>query len=132
MAEVNVQTVNINDAVKGWAEVAIDRFHEALDKYDIGRLDGALWQSLAYELVQANGDIERVIIKFKQYGRYIDMRVGKGRPISNRRRKKSPWYSKTKTREAGILRQILVRDYGINTLASIEGAFTGTETINPA
>ncbi|SEM66597.1 hypothetical protein SAMN05192574_101395 [Mucilaginibacter gossypiicola] len=131
MAAVNVQTININDAVKGWAEVTIDRFHEALDKYDIGRLDGALWQSLAYELVQANGDIERVIIKFKQYGRYIDMRVGKGRPIGNRRRKKSPWYSKTKTREAGILRLILMRDFGVNWLAEVEGEFNGTEILIP-
>lgn len=149
MAE-NVQMVNINDAVRGWAEVAIDRFHEAMDTYEIGKLDGELWRSLTYELVQAGGDIERVIIKFKKYGRFVDMGVGRGVPVGARGtqafsrsreangrlrqygRKAKPWYSTTKTREAAILRQILVRDYGINTLASIESAFTQTEIINPS
>jgi hypothetical protein len=145
----SVQVVNMHDAVKGWAEVAIDRFHEALDDYEIGKLDGALWNSLAYELVQNGGDIERVIIKFKKYGRFLDMGVGRGVPVGARGsaafgksrsdngqlksygRKPKPWYSKTKTREAAILREVLVKNYGINTLADIETAFTRTENINP-
>ncbi|GAA4341654.1 hypothetical protein GCM10023149_54120 [Mucilaginibacter gynuensis] len=136
----NVQQVNMHDAVKGWAEVTIDRFHEALEKYGIGKIDGPLMRSLTYQLVQANGDVERVILKFKQYGRFIDMRVGRGMPISKKGtsdrgvrygRRKKPWYSKTKTREVAILREVLVRDYGVNTLANIESAFAGTQIINP-
>lgn len=148
MAE-DVQIVNMHDAVKGWAEVAIDRFHEAMDTYEIGKLDGALWSSLTYELVQAGGDVQAVIIKFRKYGRFIDMGVGRGVPVGARGsvafaksrnnngqlkkygRKAKPWYSTTKTREAAILRYVLVKNYGKKTLADFESAFTQTEYINP-
>ncbi|MDB4919855.1 hypothetical protein [Mucilaginibacter sp.] len=144
------QTQPIKDiaaTVNGWAEVVIDRFHQAMDDYEIGKLDGALWSSFAYELVQANGNVDKVIFKFKQYGRFLDMSVGRGVPIGARGtaaftrsrndngqlkhygRKPKPWYSKTKTREIGILRTILVRDYGINTLADLESAFNTTEIV---
>ncbi|MES2808784.1 MAG: hypothetical protein V4619_09185 [Bacteroidota bacterium] len=139
----------MNDAVKGWAEVAIDKFHQALDDYEIGRLDGALWKSLAYELVQNGGDVEAVIIKFKQYGRFVDMGVGRGVPVGVRGtpafsksrkdngqlhkygRKAKLWYSKTKYREVAILRQILVASYGKKTLAEFESEFIKTEHVNP-
>jgi len=147
--EGQVKVVDINEAVKNWAEIAIDKFHEALDDFDIGKLDGNLWKSLAYELVQSGGDIERVLIKFRQYGRFVDMGVGRGVPIGARGtaafaasrkengqlkrygRKPKHWYSTTKTREVGMLRYILIKEYGKKTLADIESAFTGTEIINP-
>lgn len=139
--EGQVQLINMHDAVKGWAEVAIDKLGDALDDYEIGPLHGPIWQSLMYQLIEHNGDVEQVLIKFRQYGRFIDMRVGKGMKLSQRGqpsdkagsygRKKRPWYSRTKTREIGILRYVLVKYYGKQTLSQLENAFTGTETINP-
>lgn len=140
---------DIAGVINGWAEVVIDRFHEAMDKYDIGKLDGPLWSSFAYELKLAGGNVDEVVFKFLKYGRFVDMGVGRGVPMGGRGtaafaksrnekgqlhrygRKRKPWYSKTKTREIGILRTILVRDYGINTLAELESAFNYTEIINP-
>jgi hypothetical protein len=139
--------VDINQTIEKWAEIAIDKLREALDTYDIGKLDGALWQSFAYQLVQNNGDIEKVVIKFAQYGRYVDMGVGRGVATGKRGteafskyrkqngqlhrygRKPKPWYSKTKTKEVGLLRLILVRDYGVKTLADLETVFNRTEIV---
>jgi len=142
--------IDISQTIEQWAEVAIDKFHQALDDYGISKLDGALWRSLAYELVRNGGDIDKVLIRFKQYGRFVDMGVGRGVPIGARGtaafekarnengqlkrygRKAKPWYSKTKTREVGILRAILVRDYGINSLAELEEAFKIPEIVTVA
>jgi hypothetical protein len=139
---------DITQVVTGWAEVVIDRFREGLDRYEIGKLDGDLWRSFAYELVASGGNVQEVIFKFKAYGRFVDMGVGRGVPIGAKGstayeksrnengqlkrygRKAKPWYSKTKTREVAILRQILIQDYGINSLAMMESAFNRTEIVN--
>ncbi len=141
------QFKDIEAVVNGWAEVVIDRFHEAMDKYNIGRLDGNLWKSFTYHLQQNGGNVEAVVFKFHQYGRFVDMGVGRGVPIGSRGssnfekyrknngqlhrygRKPKPWYSKTKTREIAILRTILIQDYGINTLADLESVFNTTEIV---
>lgn len=144
------QQKDIAAVINGWAEVVLDRFRGALDKYDIGKLDGDLWRSFTYQLVLNGGDVEAVVIKFLQYGRFVDMGVGRGVPVGARGsaafekarkdngqlrrygRKRKPWYSKTKTREIGILRTILVQDYGVNTLAQMESFFPKTEMITIA
>jgi hypothetical protein len=145
MAEVAMQ--NMEDELRRWAEIAIDHFHNSLDKYEIGKLDGDLWKSFAFELVQNGGNIERVLIKFKQYGRFVDMGVGRGVAIGRKGtevfgkyrkangqlirygRRPKPWYSKTKTREVGILRSLLVSQYQVQTLATIDSGLTFTENI---
>lgn len=73
-------TLKLNTAqfASMWAEVTIDRLHQALDKFNIGKLDGALWRSLQAEIVKSNGDVDRVITRFMQYGRFVDMGVGRG------------------------------------------------------
>lgn len=139
---------NINETISQWANVAVDRLHEALDEYEIGRLDGALWRSMAAELVRNGGNIDKVIIKFNQYGRFLDMGVGRGVPIGKRgtenfnrarradgklhryKRKAKPWYSVTKTREVAILRDVLAREYGKQIGLAIENSLNTTITIN--
>jgi hypothetical protein len=148
MAEI--QQINMDQAVSAWANVAIERFKEALKKEGIEEYSHELLNSLAAELARSGGDIEQVIFKFKGYGRFVDMGVGRGVPIGGRGtdafkkkrnndgklkaygRIKKPWYSKTKTREVSILRQILVTQYGVRTLAELENGltFTNNETIS--
>lgn len=141
---------NIADVINSWAEVVIDRFHERMDDFEISKLDGDLWRSFAFQLVANGGNIEEVIFKFKAYGRFVDMGVGRGVPKGARGtaafnkarkengqlqrygRKPKPFYSKTKTREIGILRTILIRDYGINSLSQLESAFNTTEILPTA
>jgi hypothetical protein len=145
---MEAQPKNIEQVINGWAEIFVDRLHEGLDRYEIGKLDGDLWRSIAYQLVLAGGDIEEVIFKFLAYGRFVDMGVGRGIPVGARGstefekarkengqlkrygRKAKPWYSKTKTREVAILRTILIQDYGINTLSMLETTFNRVEIVN--
>lgn len=137
-------------AVQGWANVAIDRFKEALKKEGVEEFSRDLINSLLAETVRNGGDIEKVIFKFKGYGRFIDMGVGRGvatgkrgsnsfaksrrddGKLKNYGRKVKPWYSKTKTREVAILRQLLVTQYQVQTLAELEDGltFTTIETLS--
>lgn len=132
-------------AVQGWANVTIDRFKEALKKEGVGEYSHDLLRSIVAEAVRVGGDIEKVILKFKSYGRFVDMGVGRGVAIGKRGsgafdnsrradgklkkygRKAKPWYSRTKTREVAILRQLLVTQYGVQTLAAIENGLTFTD-----
>lgn len=137
-------------AVKGWADVAIERFKEALKKQGVEEYSRDLLESLMAELSRSGGDIEKVIFKFKGYGRFVDMGVGRGvakgargtqaftksrqqdGKLKKYGRKSKPWYSKTKTREVAILRQLLVTQYKVNTLAELENGLTfkTTETLS--
>jgi hypothetical protein len=147
MAEIT--HINMDAAVQGWADVAIGRFKEALKKEGIQEYSRDLIESLVAELGRSGGNIDEVIFKFKGYGRFVDMGVGRGVAIGGRGteafknkrredgklkqygRKAKPWYSKTKTREVSILRQLLITQYGVRTLAELENglSFTTNETL---
>lgn len=104
---------DVRELAQKWSEFTVDKLHDALDKYNIGKLDGALWKSIQDQVVANGGDVEKVITRFLQYGRFVDMGVGRGVPIggagtkqfSNARnndgtlkryaRKPRPWFSKT-------------------------------------
>ncbi|RVU01075.1 hypothetical protein EOD41_10700 [Mucilaginibacter limnophilus] len=92
--------LNTEQFAKEWAQVAWDKLLQALDKYDIGELDGPLWKSIQTQVIANNGDAQKVITKMLQYGRFRDMRVGRGVNLGQYRsrdnkRKKAPWFSKT-------------------------------------
>lgn len=121
---------NSEDFARKWAEVTVDRLHQALDKFDIGKLDGELWKSIVSEVVANNGDVEKVITKFLTYGRFVDMGVGRGVPIGGAgtsqfsaarnddgtlkqyRRRPKPWYSRTYYSEVQRFAELYARDKG--------------------
>lgn len=135
---------NILDIIKDWLDISVEKFLEALDDYEIGKLDGELWRSIAGEIAMNGGDPEAAIIKFLQYGRMVDMGVGRGMPIGSKKalgeqkfsekrndkgqlkkrpkRKPKPWYSKTKYREVMRLREIMAEEIGDMTFAEVETA----------
>lgn len=117
---------------EAWLRVVVEQLHRALEKYQIGNPNGRLWQSVAGEIIRTGQDVEQILIKFAQYGRFIDMGVGRGMPSGRRRklgnelffkkrnhkgqlhrysRSPKPWFSKTKTREVARLRELLVDHY---------------------
>lgn len=126
-----------------WLEITVDKFHQALDEYNIGKLDGELWKSIAGEIVSSGGNVEEVIIKFMQHGRFVDMGVGRGMQMGGRKslgdakflnkrnaggqlhkysRQAKPWYSKTKYREVLRLRELLASSGSKIVLGEVEGA----------
>ncbi|QTE38486.1 hypothetical protein J3L18_05260 [Mucilaginibacter gossypii] len=139
---INV-TLNTEQFALKWAEILTDRLHNALDKYNIGKLDGPLWMSIHAAVIAAGGDAEKVITRFLQYGRFIDMGVGRGVPIGlagtgafsaarnddgtlrrNRRRKKV-WYSKTYYADVMRFKELYLQIFNQQVPGQITEALAG-------
>lgn len=97
-----------------WAKYTVNHLYEALNKYQVD-IGGPLFKSIKTELERNGGHIEKVITKFNQYGRFLDMRVGRGVTIEegnqNRRRKK-PWYAKSYYSDVTRFRVLYMQIYG--------------------
>jgi hypothetical protein len=116
------QSPKLLQIVDSWLDIMIDQLHQALDTYEIGKLDGPLWNSIVGQVIASGGDVRAVIIKFLEYGRLRDMRVGRGAAIGsgNLNRKRSPWYSKTKYREIARLREVMAFNLSNSVIQDIE------------
>jgi len=145
--QVNI-TLNTEQFARKWAEILTDRLHNALDKYNIGKLDGALWRSIQAATIAENGNAEKVITRFLQYGRFIDMGVGRGVPIGlagtgafsaarnddgtlrrNRRRKKV-WYSKTYYADVMRFKELYLQTFNQQVPGQISEALAGDISMN--
>ncbi len=147
--------LSINDKIsfKGilqdWAKFGVERFQQSLDKkvyrastYGIRRTrSGARYTSINRGQQQLrnnwwrNASDSGVVLEFLQYGRYVDMGVGKytshtDRLVSRQLREGSPgrkrraWYSKTKTHQIKRLREIMA-EHGVRLpLDFVENALT--------
>jgi hypothetical protein len=142
--------IDSNKLAQDWAIIVLDRWLQALDRYNIGKLDGALWRSFQQQLVKANGDVEAVIFKFLKYGRFVDMGVGRGTTLNERvlirkfdtyrdsegkmtgriARKKKPWYTKTFYREMAKLADLYKSNYANKLVSAVESSLTGNLTMN--
>lgn len=76
-----------------------------------------LLNSFSSEIVTAaNGDIDKITFAFVFYGRFVDMGVGKGVPISlvgtpGIKRKPRKWYSPMFSSQVKALSEILAQKY---------------------
>jgi hypothetical protein len=144
---VNI-TLNTEQLARKWAEIDVDKLHNALDKYNIGKLDGPLWRSIQAAVVAANGDAEKVLTRFFQHGRFLDMGVGRGVPIGlagngafsagrnddgtlrhNRRRKK-PWYSKTYYADVQRFKELYLQIFNQQVPGQISEALAGNMSMS--
>jgi len=130
-----------------WAEYTVSRLHEALDKFRRPVWTDRLYNSLNTELIKANGDVDAVILKFMQYGRFVDMGVGRGVPIGaagsgifsaarhengqlkTYRRKPEKWFSKTYYAEVQKIKDLYVKAFGNEIPFAIKDALTAEITI---
>ncbi|MFD1143048.1 hypothetical protein ACFQ4C_18115 [Larkinella insperata] len=144
--------INLKAALRAWAKYSVDHFQDELDKKvyrskvltrkkggrdSKGRFtsapprrSGALRKSW---WTSVQGD--RVTLLFLQYGRYVDMGVGKGVSHTDRvvsrlirddapGRRRKPWYSKRKGYEIRRLREILTQMHVSIPVDAIENALT--------
>ena len=97
-----------------WAEIVIERWEEKI--VQLGIVGDNLINSFTQQVItDSNGDPTLIIFAFNYYGKFVDMGVGRGVPLSevpfsNRRAK--PWQSKTFARELGVMAELLSRYYG--------------------
>jgi hypothetical protein len=135
---------------EAWAVIVLDRWVQALQKYKIG-VTGALMKSFEKEIKKANGNVDAVIFKFLNYGRFDDMGVGRGTDLNGRvlnrkfdryrdasghmqgtlARKKKPWYTKNFYREVAKLRGLYQQEYGEQLLQIMESRLSGTINLQP-
>lgn len=137
-----METRNTAFDLQSWLNKTLDKLREALKAQQVGRHSGHLLNSIAGELKRSSGTVEEVIIKFQQYGRFVDMGVGRGFQRGSRKqlgdqkfgkkrnaagqlhsvggRTPKPWFSKTKTREVARLRELLIDHHENLVLNEIE------------
>lgn len=133
--------LNTEKMVEDWAVIVLDKWFKALSTYNIG-VTGSLMRSFSKQLESANGDVDAVIFKFLNYGRFDDMGVGRGQSLNglveNRKfdryrdaegkmagklsRKKKPWYTKTFYREVAKLTAIYQEQGSDQLLQIMENA----------
>lgn len=150
--------INLKATLQAWATYAVLDFQKELDakvyglrsskkqgvqrsslgpRYTFGRGARGTQRSNALRQAwwkQASG--QRVVIEFLQYGRYLDMGVGRGtthtdrvvgrilREGSGEGRPRKAWYSKRKSYEVKRLREILAEQHVRVPLDMIENALT--------
>jgi len=137
VAESKKTIPSLNELANDWATYTINRFHEQLLKKRIGKT-GSLKDSLAFRaIVGAGGDIEKIKMAYLNYGKFIDMGVGRGQALGNVRgnaevyraaglkgpRKAKKWYSKTMYSETNILADLLMNNYGIRAGEMVKESF---------
>lgn len=135
------QKINTKAALQAWTKYSVQHFQAELDKkvygfrssgkkniqrsslgagYRFGSRKGRTNQLRRswWENVQVGSGTDRVMIQFLQYGRFLDMGVGRGTSHTDRQvnrllglgrtpRTRRAWYSKRKGYEIKRLREIL-------------------------
>lgn len=123
----NLEKIELEGVLQKWAEFTIERFQQTLDRLKIG-ITKDLFFSFVKEVTRHNGDVDGVVIKFLNYGRFPDMGVGNGVSlndlVANRRaygryrqangrlhdpisRRKKKWYSKILYKRFAELKYVL-------------------------
>lgn len=125
--------INLKDVLRQWASYTVQHFGQELDQKVYGvrttkagyqyarikRVSGSLRRTW-YQNVAAGQGIDRVMIQFLLYGRFLDMGVGRGLSHTKRLvdrqlkqgknpRKRKPWYSKRKSYEVHQLNELLAK-----------------------
>lgn len=148
------EKLNLKAALREWATYAVAHFGQELDKKVYGvrtnragyqysrikRVSGRLRRTW-YQNVTDSGGVDRVMIQFLQYGRFLDMGVGQGvthtSRIVNRQlrlgstgRSRKPWYAKRKGYETHRLRELLAEKNINLAMGTIESVLNLTVALN--
>lgn len=150
--------INLKGALRAWATYSVQHFQGELEKrlYRVRRnragvASSSLGRNYAFGRGGRTGALkqqwwkraqsERVTLEFLNYGRFLDMGVGRGNTNTDRLvasqlreggtgRKRVPWYAKRKSYEVKRLREILVKMHISVPIDSLESALSMTLTAN--
>jgi hypothetical protein len=133
--------INMRGTVDAWARYAIAAFQSQLKKKRVGQSQ-QLFNSFARELKLSGGDVTAVMIRFNFYGRFRDMGVGRGvsshevksnkqnliaakkygADVDYTRRQPKRWYAKEKVHQTLRLKEILIKEMGIELVNGLENS----------
>lgn len=128
------------DIATDWLRITIERFQKAIEKSGISMERKNLFNSFLQSIEKdGDGAVQAAFIKFKFYGRFVDMGVGRGVPIGSRKakldyykyrnnkgqllkysRKPKKWYSKTLASQTKKLSELMAEHFGIKTIQVME------------
>lgn len=78
MAQNNLfDQINVRGFVDGWARITISLWKKELQKKKIG-ITNELSNSFEHQVKRKGSEIAEVVLKFRMYGRFLDMGVGNG------------------------------------------------------
>jgi hypothetical protein len=124
---------------ESWAKYTVHAWQNKIKKLKITDTNTLLNSFMENVIAGANGDVIKIQFTFVQYGRFLDMGVGKGvkiggvkqstisrrmegKMIGNRRRPKK-WYTKTLRHEVLRLTEIMAEYYGKSVIDMITENF---------
>lgn len=135
-----MQPISQQHLASEWARITIEKWRTALNAKKIGQSSQLYNSFLSNIIINANGDISKIELMFRFYGRFVDMGVGRGTTISQVGDKPSQkaraaqliagrtpkkWYSKTKTAEVRKLNELMAQHFAFQgTAVMLEGLAT--------
>jgi hypothetical protein len=145
------QKINLKGVLNDWANIAIERFQKSLKRYVYNshssrpkRRSKNLYNNWKRTILGDKNSLSgSVTLRFLLYGRFVDWGVGgyvssQDREVNrmlglgNKREKRlsKPWYSRTKSKEVGQLRRIVLKRFGLIVAESVESVLSLSFTIN--
>lgn len=129
----------MRSVVMDWKAIAMKEVLASFTRRKIAK--GLLFNSiLIREVVTSEGDMTKVQFEFNQYGRFVDMGVGRGFKIGSGRaailkklagfetgrgRRRKQFYTRNIMHQGHRLHEILIREFGIKMLAIAENTLDG-------
>lgn len=106
--------LELNETVKAWAEIVLNIWEDKIMRFKLHDTFSLINSLYAHVQTAANGNPDLIIFFFNFYGRFGDMGVGKGVPISQvtfSNRTPKPWYNSAFYSQVLILNKILAEKY---------------------
>lgn len=118
------ENTNVGLTVEAWAKIVIERWEQKIQALRIGHSGNLAKSFVMHVFTQANGDPQKIDFAFEYYGKFADMGVGRGVPLSkvesgNNYRKRKPWYSPVFFGQVKELARILADKYSMKGQLSI-------------
>lgn len=134
-----VEKPDMRSTVEQWRSGAIKDIREKFVRRKIAQ--GSLYESIAINVLSSGDDLQKIQISFLEYGRFVDMGVGKGWPLGSRKtaalvalaksekpgkiRKRKPFYTRDIFHQGHVLHELLVEKHGIKMFSILENSVGG-------
>jgi len=111
-----------------WAQITIERFQKQFPLQKIHQ--GSLYNSFGFQVQASSEGLQKILITYLNYGKYVDMGVGRGVAVGDRgtsafsryrnsggqlrnyKRKAKKWYSPVIFHEQVMLMHIMADQFG--------------------
>lgn len=111
------KNVDLNLTAKAWADITIEDWENKIQSLGITDTLALLESFQTHVFMASGGNIDRIEFIYLNYGKYIEMAVGKGVRIEDvgilsTARKKRMWFTPVFFRHVKRLGEILAQKYG--------------------